>query len=291
MESSHLSFLAKIEMQRLIIFLLLISMSACFEKDKKPEPGLPDKPRSVLKSTASADNGKTRVIHIYVALCDNKYQGIVPVPAAIGNGQDPKSNLYWGAGYGVKSFFLRSKDWVLVSSGKDTVHNILERLLFRHRSKDVYLLAEAYDGRFIRQATIEFLTAASGDGKIIVNDGDKKIYFGGASDLVGYIGHDGLMDFSLQQIFERKNDKRRDLVILACYSRHYFSNHIKQTGAFPLVLTTGLMSPEAYTLHDVVHAWVENTPREKTLSVAARAYAKYQKCSLKAAGKLFVNGQ
>src|SRR5213596_1995295 len=37
-----------------------------------------------------------RVAHVLVALADNKYQGIVPVPAAIGNGDDPVRNLYWG---------------------------------------------------------------------------------------------------------------------------------------------------------------------------------------------------
>ncbi|HST23582.1 MAG TPA: hypothetical protein VLR90_20895, partial [Blastocatellia bacterium] len=36
-----------------------------------------------------------RVIHVLVALCDNEHQGIVPVPAKIGNGDDPQNNLYW----------------------------------------------------------------------------------------------------------------------------------------------------------------------------------------------------
>ena len=35
-----------------------------------------------------------KIIHVFVALCDNKYQGIVPVPKAIGNGQYPANNLY-----------------------------------------------------------------------------------------------------------------------------------------------------------------------------------------------------
>ena len=39
-----------------------------------------------------------RVIHVVVALCDNQYQGIVKVPAGIGNGQKASTNLYWGAG-------------------------------------------------------------------------------------------------------------------------------------------------------------------------------------------------
>lgn len=32
-----------------------------------------------------------KTIHVYVALCDNVYQGIVPVPKTIGNGDDPRN--------------------------------------------------------------------------------------------------------------------------------------------------------------------------------------------------------
>jgi hypothetical protein len=36
-------------------------------------------------------------IYVIVSLVDNLSQGIVPVPAKIGNGNDPRNNLYWGA--------------------------------------------------------------------------------------------------------------------------------------------------------------------------------------------------
>jgi hypothetical protein len=39
-------------------------------------------------------------IRVFVALCDNKTQGIVPVGEKIGNGDDPDSNLYWGCSDG-----------------------------------------------------------------------------------------------------------------------------------------------------------------------------------------------
>jgi len=66
----------------------------------------------VVAASASADELVQRirtdvaaqrplVAHVVVALCDNVHQGIVPVPRALGNGQDPSSNLYWGARYGV----------------------------------------------------------------------------------------------------------------------------------------------------------------------------------------------
>ena len=103
---------------------------------------------------------QTKTIHTFVALCDNKFQGIVPVPEKIGNGKDPKLNLYWGAGYGMKSFFkLKTKDWKLVKTIKSDDPNILERILFKHSSKDIYLLADAYDGEQIKSSTEDFLTA------------------------------------------------------------------------------------------------------------------------------------
>lgn len=48
-----------------------------------------------------------QTIHVMVALCDNQYQGIVKVPKGIGNGQDPNSNLYWGCGYGIRTFLKK----------------------------------------------------------------------------------------------------------------------------------------------------------------------------------------
>jgi len=57
-----------------------------------------------------------RLIHVVVALCDNQFQGIVPVPPKIGDGDDPRNNLYWGAAYGVKTFFQKAKDWSLLAA-------------------------------------------------------------------------------------------------------------------------------------------------------------------------------
>jgi len=56
---------------------------------------------AVLHAATGSGTG-VRVAHVIVALADNRFQGIVPVPAAIGNGDDPSRNLYWGAGYGLR---------------------------------------------------------------------------------------------------------------------------------------------------------------------------------------------
>src|ERR1041384_3577387 len=73
------------------------------------------------------------VIHVFVALADNVNQGIVPVSATLGNGDNPATNLYWGAAFGVRTFFTRNKDWQLLSVTPNPGANILERCIFKHR--------------------------------------------------------------------------------------------------------------------------------------------------------------
>ena len=60
------------------------------------------------ESTRMSPAGKPLVAHVVVALCDNEYQGIVPVPATLGDGEDPAVESYWGAMYGVRSYFRGS---------------------------------------------------------------------------------------------------------------------------------------------------------------------------------------
>ena len=235
-------------------------------------------------------NSKAKTIHVFVALCDNINQGIVPVPSKLGNGQDIKGNLYWSALYGVKTHFKNSKDWILISSKKDIGKNILERVLFKHKTTNTYLLADAYDGKYIKQTTIDFLEALAGRNTIEISYKEQVLKFGGTSKLLAYIGHDGLMEFDVNGNFEPINDNKRDAIILACISKNYFKPYIKKTNANPLVWTTGLMAPEAYTLKWAIDGWILNETDEQIRERAAKAYNHYQKCGLKGASNLLVTG-
>jgi len=100
----------------------------------------------VLNARLCAQQGRPRVVHVFVALADNQHQGIVPVPAQLGNGEDPEHNLYWGSAYGVKTFFARSADWERTICGKAPKAAVLERCVFKNRGANVYLVADAYRG-------------------------------------------------------------------------------------------------------------------------------------------------
>ena len=227
-----------------------------------------------------------KTIHVLVALCDNKYQGIVPVPAKIGNGQDLNNNLYWGCGFGVRTFFKNSSQWKLLRQYKlnDT---LMERLVFKNNKSNFYLVADAYNGKFIKDCTIAFFNYCAGNKKDTIQLKDRSIGIGGNASLIAYTGHDGLMDFSLTEKFENNDGKKRDAIILACISKRFFAQHLAEAKANPLLWSTGLMSPEAYTLHDALEAYIN---AGDVRSAAAKAYSKYQKCSMRAAQNLLVSG-
>ncbi|HKS41926.1 MAG TPA: hypothetical protein VJX74_15025, partial [Blastocatellia bacterium] len=231
-----------------------------------------------------------RVIHVLVALCDNEHQGIVPVPAKIGNGDDPQNNLYWGARYGVKTFFAKSGYWKMLAQSSNPRPGILERCIFKLSSKEVYIVADAYRGMEIKQSIVDFLEYASGGASETINSDGLALNAGGGADLIAFVGHNGLMDFKLDAYPTSKDNRQRDAVILCCMSRNYFYEPLRSTGANPLLWTTGLMAPEAYVLNAAIDAWLINSISEDVRARAAEAYNTYQRCGAKAARNLFATG-
>jgi hypothetical protein len=231
-----------------------------------------------------------KTIHLYIALCDNKNQGIVPVSKILGNGQDTKNNLYWGAGYGVKTYFSKSPDWILLQKIANPKTNILERLIFKRRNTSTYLLADAYDGAKIKNTTIDFLNSACGLNSETITIDSMKIHFGGSANIIAYIGHDGLMDFNLDLKIKPQSLQKREIIILACASKQYFQSYILKSGAYPLLWTSNLMCPESYTLKAAIDGWVLNETYDQIRDRAAKAYSQYQKCSFNGAKRLLVTG-
>ena len=238
---------------------------------------------------------KPRVVHVFVALADNLHQGIIPVPAVLGNGDDPSRNLYWGASFGVRTYFRKSSEWKETLRVEKPYRAVLERSVFHHQNQNVVIVADAYRGSEIRQALTDFLSAAAG---VPIHQGEPTAcVIGGIvdcppedSDVVAYVGHDGLMDFSLTMSFAGASGPRRSAIVLACASKTFFRDLLRQSGATPLLWTTGLMAPEAYTLKAAIEGWTLQESSEQIRQRAATAYAQYQKCSAAAALRLFSAG-
>jgi hypothetical protein len=279
----------------ILFFALALALTGCASGDAgsgrravaRAETDRPTAAREPVRNPS-------RLVHVVVALCDNKYQGIAPTPDAIANGDDPASNLYWGAGYGVKAFFRKAKDWDYIADVQNPRAAVLERSIYRHKGTGVYLIADAYRGREIEQSIFDFLNFAAGNDVETIEVGDgaqrERLHVGGAADLVVYIGHDGLMDFGLTKYPQAADDRKREAIILSCLSKSFFERPLRRAGAEPLLWTNDLMAPEAYTLKAALDGWMLNEDREQIRQRAAEAYQKYQKCGMKAALHTFATG-
>jgi hypothetical protein len=254
-------------------------------------------PKDLIPPQVSrAEKNSVTVIHAFVALCDNVHQGIVPVSPTLGNGDDAQRNLYWGAAFGVKTFFSKSQDWRVIECqpGPDAGQFVIERCVFKRRDREAFLVADAYRGSEIKRATQTFLQSASGyPGETLLISVDRNSYvlhLHGSASLVAYSGHDGLMDFQLTAPPKKQDEQGRAAIILACASKSYFADVLRPTGARPVVWTTNLMAPEAYILAAAVDGWLRKETDEQIRLRAAKAYNQYQHCGERSANSLFATG-
>lgn len=269
----------------------LAACCACALVQKSPIDSRASLAQPHRNSLAPAARNPGKVIHVVVALCDNEHQGIVPVPARIGNGEDPRNNLYWGAAFGVKTFFARSSEWKLLTQASNITPVVLERCVFKQRSRDIFLVADAYRGAEIKRGISDFLDYAAGrKGDAVEGPAGMPLPAGGNADLIVFVGHNGLMDFSLDAYPTNAGGNPRHAIILCCASKSYFARPLRQTGAQPLLWTNGLMAPEAYVLKAAIDGWVLGEDGEAVRGRAAAAYHQYQRCGLKAARNLFASG-
>ncbi len=216
---------------------------------------------------------KVKTIGVFVALADNEHQGIVKVPDAIGKGDDPDKNLYWGTADGLKGFFGRSKDWKLTQATNTNTNSfILRTNVYKHTRHPVVLNAFAYKGEAISKCIKDFENAISS----------------GTYDMVVYIGHNGLMDFTIP-IPNKTSDKVKapDCVVLCCKSEQYFKERIYSAGGRPVLLTSQFMYPGAFILHAIVDDWIAKKSLSNIRSSAGAAYARNQNISKKAGTGVF----
>jgi hypothetical protein len=245
-------------------------------------------------ATNAYSNKKPETVHVIVALYDSRHQAIGPVPEKLADGNDPERNLYWGALYGVKTFFKNDKNWTFLKSLNPTEDHILERIVFKHKRYNAYLIADAYRGKEIKKAVQDFLLNAAAQKKeeveIKIGGNAQKLNTGSGSNLLVYIGHNGLLDFTLPDYPEKVDNNKREVIILACYARQLFTGPLKKAGAYPLLWTKEKLSPEAYILSAALEARLSGAEFNVIRREAAKAYARYQKSSLKSAEFIFVTG-
>lgn len=222
---------------------------------------------ALLIATATAAPKK---VAVFIALCDNATQGIVPVPAKIGNGDDPATNLFWGCGDGLPSVLKASKGWKFVRDDVPTDSKILKRSIFTDRESLTEIAVEGWRGSEIRACLQAFESAlVSGEHALCI-----------------LIGHNVLMDGKIPES-GKKASKPVDAMVLCCKSESYFKNRLEKLGARPVLLTTQLMYPGGFLVRDTIPLWARGGSPRELRAAAGTSYARNQKISTKAATGVF----
>lgn len=270
-----------------------ITPEAIFTKEKIKKKVYPKDRSEILKRLQQKiEDKKPLVIHAFVPLCDNEDQGIVPVSKSLGDGLNLRTNLYWGALYGVKTHFKKQQDWELLFSKKDLNRNILERVVFFKKYENgaqVYFVADAYRGDRMKKCLTDYFAALSNENNSEFNFLDKKIGIEGNADLIVFNGHNGLMDTSIESP-NNVHTFAKDAIAVACISFDYFKEYYEKVNAYPLLNTKNLLAPEAFVLENVFDAWANLKDEEAIHHAAGSAYNQYQGCGLKGAERLFQAG-
>ncbi len=96
------------------------------------------------------------------------------------------------------------------------------------------------------------------------------------------------MEFSVPAPPANPHRKQKvDVAVLCCRSKEFFGNNTSKAGVRPVCMTASNMYPGSFILHDVLEGWFRGEKRSSLRLRAAKAYAKNQKISTKAAMNVF----
>jgi hypothetical protein len=208
-------------------------------------------------------------VRVYVALCDNASQGIVPVKnPAICDGDVPEHNIYWGTRGGL-SGFTRAAGFRLVESTRPEAGPIAVRSVWRKRvrSIDIELEGLAYRGREIRTAMLDFVRAVHSDDATAA----------GTPHVVAYVGHNYFLDTSDVHDFREAarggGATAKGIVALSCLGHQHIRPYITRDRAEILAINTNLAYPGAWSLGGAIEALARRESGRGVRDAAARAFA------------------
>lgn len=238
------------------------------------------------------EQGSPLVVHLFVPLCDNENQGIIPVSKSLGDGRNLKTNLYWGAGYGIKTHFKRNKSWQMAYSEFNINENILERCVFKKKYSNgaqVILIADAYAGDKMQPCLQNFFGELAGTALDTLYLDNDTLLPSGSADFLIFNGHNGLMD-NYMDVIQNVDNIEKDAAVISCLSSSFFMEHLKCLKAYPLVVTRDYLPPEGYIAEAIIDAWAELKPDEEIRLSAGNAMFRIFKRNQKAMQRIFKTG-
>jgi len=259
----------------------------------RADGSFPGKDIGQLYDRLAADlaHGQPLVATIHVALCDNDSQGIVPVKnRRICQGDDPDRNLYWATAGGL-SATLQAAHWQRVSLVYFAAGELAVKAIWRKRFApggllrargvtavfDAYIVGLGYRGTHIREAMTDYLRAVNRDDEHAEMVAGARLRAGGASHLVGYIGHDYFYDvddpWPLWELRAGDSVLHKGTFALACTGHRLIRPGIRRGNAHILILNRTLGFPGAWTAEAIVAAIADGKSPRDIHRTAAAAFA------------------
>lgn len=229
---------------------------------------------SLSAAAVPLPTGPGKQVALFVALCDNEHQGIAPVPSAIGDGENPERNLYWGCGDAVPRLLRRAENKWNVQHVDDWLgkpESVLRTIVCTRVDEKLTLTAFAWRGDAMPECLRAFEEALAS----------------GKYELVAFIGHNGLMDDELPMPTQTVVTAA-DAMVLCCMSHEYFAPRLKAMGSRPVLLTRQFMYPAGQVFLQALEAWMKcPEDLEKIRTAAGAAYAENQRISIPAGMGIF----
>lgn len=231
---------------------------------------------------ADLARGEPLRVRVYVALCDNDSQGIAPVKnRAICNGDDPARNIYWGTGGGLHGF-ARKAGYQVATRESFIGGDIAERVTWHKRFSPGVALRQ----RGVRDPLRVELTGIAYRGAriaVAMHDFVRAVHEDRAPHLVGYIGHDYILDIdstaSLRALARNEIAPAKGVFALSCFGHRYIRPLITRSDASILALNKHLTYPGAWTVGGMIEAIAEGADASGIVKLAAERFAAAMKKS------------
>jgi hypothetical protein len=242
--------------------------------------------------TADLAAGKPLVVQIHAPLCEKT---IIPCGNdRLGDGDNPRTNLYWSTSPGFGKWFARKGGgWnklVDRAAGDTGDPDVLALHVYRRtmaapaswRTRgaparfDVYVVVFGWRGTAIDRALAAYARELSGlDARTIALDGTATVEAGGAAQLVAYSGHNRLMDVD-SFTWPAPAKAVTGAIAVACKTADYMQDEVPAPTRVPLLMTRDFLFANAAPVEAVVLAFARGGSYAKIRREAAAAYARVQ---------------